>query len=303
MSDVTISTADPFTVTLVEKWMTSKDLVDTIDEKMNVESFGRTKLLNSRYAEANPGLEDLRKSKPTSPFAEQLRTILNAEGLSDADFAGRYETFRRTLSEFEARLDQFVKDNVPEVNEADKPKEEELVALREERKKHVDNMNGIRTLLEGTSPDWFKAEGDTLLAKQENKRGAVGSRGETGTRLGATFQFSVFSKDGESENVLSDRKLGAVQEFLKKEVKNVAEVRKAIEGSNPDFDWKNPPDRFEFAIAGRKVVANKITDESSAADDESDTDINELTLDVSDDDPEDFTAETENPPELFDDEN
>jgi hypothetical protein len=280
MSDVTISTADPFTVTLVEKWMTSKDLVDTIDEKMNVESFGRTKLLNSRYAEANPGLEDLRKSKPTSPFAEQLRTILNAEGLSDADFAGRYETFRRTLSEFEARLDQFVKDNVPEVNEADKPKEEELVALREERKKHVDNMNGIRTLLEGTSPDWFKAEGDTLLAKQENKRGAVGSRGETGTRLGATFQFSVFSKDGESEN-----------------------VRKAIEGSNPDFDWKNPPDRFEFAIAGRKVVANKITDESSAADDESDTDINELTLDVSDDDPEDFTAETENPPELFDDEN
>jgi hypothetical protein len=63
--------------------------------------------------------------------------------------------------------------------------------------------------------------------------------------------------------------------------------------TNEGFDWDNPPTRFEFVLAGRKILANKVTDESSE-DDESENDINELTLDVSDDDSE----ETK---ELFDD--
>jgi hypothetical protein len=228
--------------------------------------------------------------------------------LSDEDFAGLYETVRRTLKEFDARLDKFVDANITKVDESDKPKPEELEVMRKERKGLVDAMNGIRQLLEGTDANWFKAEGESLLLnadgkadKWENLRGAVGDRGQTGARLGGTFQFTVFFED--SETVLTDRKLGAVQIHLKKFVKNIGEVWKAIEAANPQFDRKNPPDRFEFTIEGRRIVANKMTDESSEEDDDTSEDINTLTLDVSDDDPEDFEDSGENVTELFDDDN
>lgn len=297
-------TQDPFTKILVEQWAKAKDQVDIIDEKMNVESFGKTKLLNARYADANPGLEDLRKSKPTNELANSLRGVLTASELTDDEFVGLYETVRRMLPEFDARLDAYVKANVPEVDDTNKPKEEELVAWREERKTHVDNMNGIRTLLEGTNPEWFKAEGDKLIPKEENKRGAVGGREKTGTRLGGTFRFT-FDPGGENETILTDPKLSALPAYapLKKAgIKTVGDVWKAIEAANPEFDRKSPPDKFSFVLGGFNILATKITDESSEEDDDSTEDIDELTLDVEDDDPEDFVADPDEPSlELFDD--
>jgi hypothetical protein len=180
MADITISTADPFTVTLVEKWFASKEQVTNLDEKMALESFGRTKLLNSRFDAVNPDATD---KKATNPIAVSIRTALSADGLSDEDFAGLYETVRRVLKEYEARLDKFVDANITKVDESDKPKPEELEEMRKERKTAVDAMNGIRNLLEGTSPDWFTAEGKRLLVnaegkeeKYENLRGAIGDR-------------------------------------------------------------------------------------------------------------------------------
>lgn len=306
MADVTLQTADPFTVTLVEKWLASREQVANLDEKMALESFGRTKLLNGRYDAVNPDMTD---KKATNPVAVAIRNALSADGLSDEDFAGLYETVRRTLKEYDSRLDAFVNANITKVDESDKPKPEELEEMRKERKTYVDAMNGIRTLLEGTSPEWFEAEGKRLLVNAEGKeekfdnlRGAIGDRQKTGKRLGSTYQFTVIYEG--TETALSDRKLSAVQIYLKKFVKNVGELWKAIEEQNPNFDRSNPPDRFEFTIAGRKVVANKMGDESSEEDDDSETttDINELTLEVSDDDPADFEqAGVEK--ELFDDDN
>jgi hypothetical protein len=296
MSDVEISTNDPFVHMLVEKWFTSFDQLEALDEKMNVESYTRTKLLNAAFDEANPNMEG---KQANNPVAVAVRSALSADGITQETLAGLYESVRRTLREFEKKIDNYIEKNTPKPEDVKKnqPTVEELQEMRDEYKKHVENMNGIRGLLEGTATDWFKAEGDSLLPKKEAKRGSVGSRGETGTRLGATFQFTVIAPDG-TEHVLSDRKLGAVQIFLKKDVKNVKEVRSAVETSNPEFDWKNPPDRFEFTIAGRKVVGNKITDESSDdSDDESD--IQELTLDV-DEDFED-AGEASTVTELFDD--
>jgi hypothetical protein len=296
MADLNLSTADPFTVALVQRWVDSKELVDQLDEKMALESFGRTKLLNTRFDAANPNMEG---KVANNSLAVSIRDALSADGLSDEEFAGLYETVRRTLKEFDKRLDAFVEANITKVDESDKPKEAELVELRKERKSHVDNMNGIRTLLEGTAPDWFNSEGISILGKDkiENLRGAVGDRSKTGKRLGGTFQFTVFYED--TETALSDRKLSAVQIYLKKHVKNVGELWKAIEEQNPNFDRANPPDRFEFTIAGRRIVANKMADESSEDDDDDSTeDIDELTLDLSDDNPEDFEADTK---ELFDD--
>lgn len=293
MSDIDIRTDDPFTRTLVEKWMVSKDQLEALDEKMNIESYTRTKLLNAAFDDANPNMTG---KVPTNPLAVDIRSALATEDLSPEQFAGMYESVRRTLKLFEDRLDKFVEANTPKQDEAKKntPSTEELLEMRDEYKKHVENMNGIRTLLEGTAPDWFKAEGDSLLPKKEAKRGAVGARGETGTRLGGTFQFTVIAPDG-TEHVLSERKLSAVQLFLKKDVKNTKAVRQAIDSANPEFDWKNPPDRFEFNIVGRKVVANKITSDEEP-DDEDENDIQTLTLDVDDDFPQDNTEK-----ELFDD--
>jgi hypothetical protein len=300
MSDVNIGTENPFTVTLVEKWLASKELVDTLDEKMALESFGRTKLLNTRFEAANPDMTD---KKANNPVATSIRNALSAEGLSDEQFAGLYETVRRVLKEYDKRLDTFVDANITKVDESDKPKEAELVEFRKERKIHVDNMNGIRNLLEGTDPDWFKAVGVSILGKEkiDNLRGAVGDRAKTGKRLGGTFQFTVTDPEG-TETAITERKLSAVQTHLKKFVKNVGELWKAIEEQNPNFDRANPPDRFEFTVSGHKIVANKMTDETSDDDDESTEDINELTLDLSDDDPADFEADSDdNVTELFDD--
>jgi hypothetical protein len=290
MSDVQIGTEDAFTLTLVQKWFEAKDQVDNLDEKMAVESFGRTKLLNTKFDEANPGREN---KKANNDIAVTIRQ--HFDSLSDDQFAGLYETVRRVLKEYDKKLDNYVDKSLPKVDESDKPKPEELAKFREDRKTHVDNMNGIRTLLEGTAPDWFKAEGERILPKLENLRGAVGGREKTGKRLGGTFRFTV-DPGGDTETILSDTKLGAIPAyapFKKAGVKNIADVKKAIMDTNEGFDWDNPPTRFEFVLAGRKILANKVTDESSE-DDESENDINELTLDVSDDDSE----ETK---ELFDD--
>lgn len=302
MADVEISTNDPFTLTLVTRWFESRDEVETLDEKMNIESFGRTKLLNTKFEEVNPGMEAKRANNPA---ANSVRGFLNADGLSDDEFVGLYETIRRVLaSEYSKRIDAYVEKNLPKVDEKDKPNEEALLEYREERKKHVDNMNGIRMLLEGTATDWFKAEGDRLLPKFDNLRGAVGGREKTGERLGGTFRFTVIGKDGE-ETILSDPKLSALPAytpFKKLGIKTVGEVRKAIEEANPGFAWKTPPDRFEFTLAGLKVVAHKLTDESSEADDEETNDIQELTLDVEDDNAEDFEENVSTETALFDDE-
>lgn len=297
MSDIDISTDDPFTRTLVEKWFISNEQLEALDEKMNVESYTRTKLLNAAFDEVNPNMEG---KQPTASAAVNVRSALSADGLSEEQLVGLYESVRRTLKEFEKKIDNYVEKNTPKQEDIKKntPTTEELLAMREEYKKHVENMNGIRQLLEGTAPEWFTSEGNSLLPAKQAKRGAVGKRDEVGTRLGGTFQFTVYAADG-TEHVLSDRKLSAVQMFLKKDVKSTKEVRTAIETSNPEFEWKNPPDRFEFTIVGRKVVANKITDESSEAEDEEDSDIQTLTLDVDEDFESDVRSAAEK--ELFDD--
>jgi hypothetical protein len=306
-------TNDPFITTLVDKWFTSKATVEQLDSEMKIESLGKTKLLNEVY-------NDVIKASPAeneteniaTQFANTIKEMLDraaavtGEERPGSFFAGMMEVVRRTLNEkeYDDKLEAFTKAHVIVPAEGDKPSEAAMEQFRKDRKVAVDNMNGIRSLLEGTAPDWFTTTGKGLLLNAEGKeeefknlRGAIGKRGETGPRLAlaSTFTFTV------DDSVLQDHKLAAVRDHVNK-LMSIGDVRKAVESANEDFDWTNPPSKFEFDLkdkAGtvRHVVARKDMD-SSAEDESSD----ELSLDVTTEVNEEGDSEnTENAPVTFDD--
>jgi hypothetical protein len=281
MSDTyNLSTNDLFVQTLVEKWMESEKLVDELDEKMDVESFGKTKLLNSVFNNVG-ALEDEK-----NPLAKIIHGFMKSEAVqTDEQFVGFYETIRRILKPYENRVNEFVKNNVTTIPESEKPKPHEIEEMRKERKTAVDAMNGIRGLLEATAKVWFDDQGSTLLNVMENKRGAVGKRGTLGPRL-PKYQFKV------NGTILSDNKLSAIVTFLKSKVKDVKEVREAIKAQLPNFDFENPPREFEFNIAGAHVVAEMLVDDSPDEDDNDDGDEENEEL-------EDLVTETTNEDTIF----
>src|SRR4029077_16435682 len=152
-----------------------------------------------------------------------------------------------------------------------------------------DAMNGIRGLLEGTAPDWFKTEGNDLLPTKINKRGLVAGRDKRGKQLGGKFQFRV------NGTILSENKLSAIVTQLKGKVGSVKEVREAIEAQIEGFDWENPTMNFEFNIAGAHVQAEKLIDDSPEEYDDSAADYSDIVTERADqneplffdDDPED----------------
>ena len=273
MSDAyTLDTSDLFIQTLVEKWMESEKIVESLDEKMDVESFGKTKLLNSAFTDV--GSLEVEKN----PLAKMITDFFNSEAItSDAVFVGFFETLRRIQKNYEARKEAFVDANVVTIPDSEKPKPEEIEEWRKERKKVVDAMNGIRDLLKATANLWFESQGDKLLRVMENKRGAIGKRGVLGKRLAGKFQFKV------NGTILSDNKLSAIVNFLKSKVESVKEVREAIEAQNPNFDWENPPNNFEFNIAGAHVEAEKLIDDSPDEDSD-DGDIEDIVTETADGD-------------------
>src|SRR4029077_3609508 len=219
MSDTyNLNTSDLFIQTLVERWMELNKDVEGIDEKMDVESYGKTKLLNSVFGDVG-GLDS-----DKNILANSVRNFMNSENVdTEEKFVGFYETLRRIIKEWDDRVDKFVKENTKTIPDSEKPSDTEIEDMRKDRKTAVDAMNGIRGLLEGTAPDWFKTEGNDLLPTKINKRGAVGGRDKLGKRLGGKFQFRV------NGTILSENKLSAIVTQLKGKVGSVKEVREAIE--------------------------------------------------------------------------
>jgi hypothetical protein len=297
-----LNTNDPFITTLVDKWFASKAVVEAKDAEMKIESLGKTKLLNEVYrtvTEAPP--EDGETENIATQFAATIREMLDRAAKVEGEdrpgsfFAGMMEVVKRTLNdkEYDDKLEAFTKAHVIVPADGDKPSDAEMEALRKERKTAVDNMNGIRSLLEGTAPDWFVSEGKSLLLNEKgeekeytNLRGAIGARGATGVRL-PEYSYTV---DG---TAITEKKLGAVRDHVNKTL-SIGEVRKTITEQNEGFDFKNPPEKFEFDLKDkdgntRHVVARKVYTTTSTEDDSSD-DLNlEITTEVNEE------GETESP--------
>jgi hypothetical protein len=297
-----LSTNDPFITTLVDKWFASKAVVEAKDAEMKIESLGKSKLLNEVYnSVVNAPPEDDQTENIAAQFAATIREMLDrAAKVTDEDrpgsfFAGMMEVVKRTLNdkEYDDKLEAFTKEHVVVPKEGDKPSDTEMETLRKERKTAVDNMNGIRSLLEGTAPDWFTTEGKSLLLNEKgeekewtNLRGAIGKRGETGVRL-PEYSYTV---DGTN---LTEKKLGAVRDHINKTL-SIGDVRKSITDQVEGFDFKNPPEKFEFDLLDKDnnshhVVARKVYTTTSTEDDSSD-DLNlEITTEVNEE------GETESP--------
>lgn len=271
MSDTySLNTNNLFIQTLVEKWMESEKVVDELDEKMDVESYGKTKLLNGAFN--NVGALDDEKN----PLAKFVHEFMKSEAVStDEQFAGFYETIRKIIKPYEVRLNSYVKDNTKTIPDSEKPKPEEIEEMRKERKVAVDAMNGIRGLLEATEKTWFEDTGKDLMRVMENKRGAVGKRGELGPRLAGKYQFKV------NGTILSDNKMSAIVVFLKSKVSSVKEVRDAIKAQIPNFDFENPPQEFAFNIAGAHVQAERLVDDSPDESDDEDDEIDDIVTETS----------------------
>jgi hypothetical protein len=299
---------DIFITTLVDKWMTQKDQVEQIDEDMNLDSLGKTKLLNAAYVSVNTDVkvgDDVvsikgPKDKPVNELAVTVRQYLEDHGTDDETFVGLHTTIDRLLSEYKSRVDKYVEDNKKEVSEADKLTEAQIAEKRDARKKLVDSMNGIRSLLEGTDANWWKDEGEALLVnadgardKYENLRGAFGTRAPMGERLGAAFTYSVRDTEGQTTTALTGKNLTDLKNFIKAD--SVAELKKLIEEKNPGFIWKTPPDEFSFTFGKFEVHATKNQDDSPEEDEPIPEmgDGPDIIMDVDDDE--------ENTGEVFDD--
>jgi len=279
MATYELKSEDIFITTLVDKWMTQREQVETIDEEMNLDSLGKTKLLNAAYVSVNTDVKigdevvSIKgpKEKPVNELAVTIRQYLEDNGTDDETFVGLHTTIDRLLSEYKSRVDKYVDDHKKEVPDSDKPSEAQLAEMRETRKKLVDSMNGIRSLLEGTDANWWKDEGDALLVnadgardKYENLRGAFGTRAPMGERLGAAFTYSVRDTDGQTTTSLTGKNLTDLKNFIKME--SVAEMKKLIEEKNPGFIWKTPPDEFSFTFGKFEVHAVKNQDDSPEED-------------------------------------
>lgn len=244
-------TEDPFVAALVGKWNLNRDLVESLDEQIDAESLGKTKILNAAVKTAEGVYEQV---------VVAVNEVLARVKDNPEVYVGVLTALRRSLKEHDTFANEYVSANVVEVPTEQKLSTEVEIKLRADRKIAVDSNNAIRGLLEAQQPEWFAAQGDRLLPKLENKRGAVGSRGETGKRLVGTYQWRV------GDTLIQQHQMGAVAKFLGTKV---AKLRTAVEGQIAGFDWEKPPATFDFSFAGKGVYAHRIDDDTSPEDETS----------------------------------
>lgn len=245
MTDV-LTTEDLFVTSLVSKWNTNKELIDDLDESLKSESLGKTKLLNASVKAAEEAGE-------AQPVVSAVNEILSRLDGNPEVFVGVLTAIRRALKVHDKTLNDYVEENVVEVPEDQKLDIEAETKAREDRKKAVDSNNAIRGLLEAQSPEWFTSQGDAMLPKLDNMRGAPGKRGETGKRIVGTFQWMV------EDTLIQAHQMGAVAKYLNTQVKD---IRTAIEEQITGFDWENPPASFNFTFKGKPVSAKRIDDDT-----------------------------------------
>jgi len=260
-------TEDPFVAALVSKWVANKAAIDALDEQIKSESLGKTKVLNAAVAAAGDSATEL---------VAAVNEVLDRAASTPEVLVGILTALRRGLKVRDEVVSKYVEANVVEVPEDEKLSQDAEALARVERKKAVDSNNAIRGLLEAQQGEWFAAQGDGLVPKLDNLKGAFGARGETGKRLAKVYQWKV------GDTLIQQHQMGAVASFLKTKV---AELRKAIEAQIEAFDWENPPANFQFTYGGKVVVAEQVSDDTP------DDNEPELSLDVEDDEPEDFFAD------------
>lgn len=261
-------TEDIFVSSLVAKWNANKQLIETLDESIKSESLGKTKLLNAAVKAA----EEANESQGVVSAVNEILARLDS---NPELFVGVLTAIRRSLKPHDAFLNEYVEKNVVEVPEDQKLDLEAETKARNDRKVAVDSNNAIRGLLETQSPEWFAVQGDTLLPKMDNLRGAPGKRGETGKRIVGTYQWAV------DDTLIQQHQMGALATHLGTQVKD---IRAAIVAQIEGFDFEKPPLKFGFTFNGKSVTGHRVDDDTPDTDDD-------ITVEVEDPDADPFAED------------
>ena len=282
---------------LVDQWKPLAERIEAIDEELDQESAGKTKVLNMTI-EAVKGVSENIPTQATEAVA-QLKTYLS--GLDEKTRAGLMYSIVKTAideilpslsnvpelqtgvtyflqktfrsKEINEQLDAYVKPRVEK--DVTPPTPEEVEKLRAERKELVISANLLQQLIERTDEETGKS-----FRKFDQKRGAgvaSNGKGTLGERLKGTFQFSVDGVGvGTSLTDVARRFPGVPVNGESNSVKSA--IREAIN----DFDFKNPPERFEFTIDGKKIIAVATSsDDSDDADSDGELTQEDLPTDAS----------------------
>lgn len=238
-------TEDPFVFHLITKWNSNKELVEGLDEQLDAENLSKTKVLNSAVNTA----EGYNESQPVVTAVQEILARLKE---NDEVFVGVITALRRSLKPHDAVVAAYVAKNVVDIPDDQKISTDEEIKLRGDRKIAVDSNNAIRSLLEQQNPEWFALQGEGLLPKLENKKGAVGGT-KTGKRLVGTFQWQV------EDTIIQQHQMGAVAKFLGT---SVGDLRDSIKSQIADLDWENPPAEFVFNFNKKVVKAHRVDDDT-----------------------------------------
>lgn len=282
---------------LIAQWKPLAERIELIDEELDQESAGKTKVLNMTIEEVKKVAEN--SDTAISQIVPQFKAFL--EGLDEKTRAGVvYALVKTTVDEMLPSLkdvpelqtgvmyflqktfrskeinEQLAAYVEPRVEKDVTPPAPEVVdALRAERKELVVNANLIQQLIERTDEETAKG-----LRKFDQKRGfgtsGTSGKGSLGERLQGTFQFSV---DGIGVGTSLTDVARRFKDFAVNGEKN--SVKAAILSAIPDFDFKSPPDRFEFTIEGKKIIASATSSDSDTPSDDSDVMTEELPTDAS----------------------
>jgi len=253
---------DPLVGDLLRRFQKLTAEIAEIDSELNVDAAGRAKVLDA----ATNGVQE-----EADRITEQLKTIFDSH--VGADLVGLVHSVNKLLKTHSDTVKAYVDENVVKV---DKPSDARLAELVENRKKPVAMVQQIRALVEN-----MDEEIAAKLPKVEQRRGAVGSRGQTGERLSGSYNFTV----GGTE--IKGTTLSAVLQALKSAkvegVNSVVDLKTAMVEQNEGFEIKNPPASFSFKVKDVEVVATRQADSDPEDADDNDVDDNSSILSEDDD--------------------
>lgn len=282
---------------LMKQWAPIAARIEDIDSKLGDDTVGRRKLLKGEVTR----IEDLVKNnnESVSQCVPQVKKFMD-ESLNDEQRVAVATAFLKFIGDevlktlpksnrigivqlmtnvtrekaFQNEIDQFIKDNTPK--EVPKLPDEEQLKLRLQRKELVETANLIRTLV-GRQEASKLEEMEEFTQTRMPSAGGNGGAGSRGVRLKGSFNFTI--TDNRTGQVISagtsltdvGRKLNVLVNGEGNTIKTA--VSQQIEG----FDFKNPPDEWQFVIDNMTVRANRMvftgtpipeSDDSDDADDD-----------------------------------
>jgi hypothetical protein len=246
MSDTETATAEtpmpPLVEMLLTEWSKNSDAVRVADDKLNTDA-GATAISRRAVESLDPGVVEQINSTVKNIFHEM--TIEQQAGL--------LYLFRQSMSDYQPTVKKFIEDEQAKVPAQEVP-EDEVIALRDERKDGVKAANALRTAVLTAAPKWANEEIGGVDAKGNpltnlnkyfpeltNLRGS-GPRAKS-PRLKGSFIWVVDDEPVDGDKVADVSKaIGvSVADFKNALVENFKE-------RGVEFDFADPPKNFAFDL-------------------------------------------------------